>query len=214
MLASAYAFRRIVGIEFFPKLHEVAVKNLDGYRSPEQRCFSLQSVCADALEWEPPAEPLLCFFFNPFDDTTMERVLVRLAESWRRVPRDISLLYVNIRDVREQARVFEQCRALTLVSRGQHFLHMKVTGGPESRMGETSPQHALIMGPHETMADSMEAPSGHPCGVGRVQRYTAQCPSRKQRGRRSPPPHFPNHDRGASGGGAGGSHSRPPETGA
>jgi hypothetical protein len=130
MLASAYPFRRIVGVEFAPELHAVAVKNLGGYRSHEQRCFALQSVCADALEWEPPAEPLLCFFFNPFDNRTMERVLVRIAESWRRAPRDISLLYVNVRDVREQARVFEKCRALTLVSRGRHFLHMKVTAGP------------------------------------------------------------------------------------
>jgi hypothetical protein len=130
MLASEYPFRRIVGIEFAPALHEVAVKNLQGYQSPGQRCFSLEAVCTDALEWEPPAEPLLCFFFNPFDSATMERVLVRLAQSWRQNPRDISLLYVNVRDVREQERVFEQSRALTLVSRSQHFLHLKVTAGP------------------------------------------------------------------------------------
>lgn len=127
MLASAYPFRRIVGVEFAPGLHEVAAKNLRVYRNPEQRCFALEPVCADALEWEPPAEPLLCFFFNPFDDSTMERVLARLAHSWQRAPRDIYLLYVNVRDVREQARVFEQCRTVTPVKRGRHFLLSKVT---------------------------------------------------------------------------------------
>ena len=129
MLASAYPFRRIVGVEFSPELHEVALKNLGTYWSHEQRCFALESVCADALEWEPPTEPLLCFFFNPFDNATMERVLGRLAESWRHAPRDINLLYVNIRDVREQARVFEQCKTVSLVNRGRHFLIVKVTAG-------------------------------------------------------------------------------------
>lgn len=129
MLASAYAFRRIVGVEFAPGLHEVAVKNLGGYRSPEQQCFTLEAVCADALDWEPPAEPLLCFFFNPFDDPTLERVISRVARSWRHTPRDIYLLYVNVRDVREQAHVFERHSALTLVDHSRHFLLTKVTAG-------------------------------------------------------------------------------------
>jgi hypothetical protein len=129
MLASAYPFRRIVGVEFAPRLHEVAVNNLGVFRSPEQRCRALEAVCADALEWEPPNEPLLCFFFNPFDDATMERVVTRVARSRRDAPRDIYLLYVNIRDVGEQAHVFEQHGALTLVNRSRHFLLMKVTAG-------------------------------------------------------------------------------------
>ncbi|AKI99934.1 hypothetical protein ATI61_104647 [Archangium gephyra] len=129
MLASAYPFRRIVGVEFAPGLHEVAVKNLSGYRSPEQQCFTLETECADALDWEPPAEPLLCFFFNPFDDPTMERVITRVARSWRHAPRDIYLLYVNVRDVSEQARVFERHSALTLVGRSRHSLLTKVTAG-------------------------------------------------------------------------------------
>jgi hypothetical protein len=129
MLAAAYPFRRIVGVEFAPGLHEVAVKNLHVFRSPEQRCFALEAVCADALEWEPPTGPLLCFFFNPFNDSIMERVIARLAQSWQRVPRDIYLLYVNVRDAREQAHVFEQSRMLTLVNRGPNFVLSKVTAG-------------------------------------------------------------------------------------
>jgi len=129
MLASEYPFRRIVGVEFAPRLHEVAVNNLGVFRSPQQRCRALEAVCADALEWEPPVEPLLCFFFNPFDDPTMERVITRVARSRRHAPRDIYLLYVNIRDVSEQAHVVEQHPALTRVNRSQHALFMKVTAG-------------------------------------------------------------------------------------
>ncbi|WP_375766092.1 hypothetical protein NR798_30900 [Archangium gephyra] len=129
MLASAYPFRRIVGVEFAPGLHEVAVNNLGVFHSPGQRCLALEAVCADALEWEPPVEPLLCFFFNPFDDPTMERVVTRVARSWRQAPRDIYLLYVNIRDVSEQAHVFERHTALTPVKRGRHCMLMKVTAG-------------------------------------------------------------------------------------
>ncbi|MET0405290.1 MAG: class I SAM-dependent methyltransferase [Cystobacter sp.] len=127
LLASAYPFRRIVGVEYAPGLHEVAQRNLSVFHSPTQQCFSLGVVGADALEWEPPAEPLLCFFFNPFSDEVMERVLARLAESWYRIPRDIYLLYVNIRNTEEQAQVFEQCSEVTLLRRDQHALLAKVT---------------------------------------------------------------------------------------
>ncbi|WNG14988.1 hypothetical protein [Cystobacter fuscus] len=127
LLASAYPFRRIVGVEYAPGLYEVARRNLAVFRSPTQRCFSLGVEGADALEWEPPAEPLLCFFFNPFSDEVMERVLARISESWYRIPRDIYLLYVNIRNTGEQARVFERCSELTLLRRGRHALLAKVT---------------------------------------------------------------------------------------
>lgn len=127
LLASAYPFRRIVGVEYAPGLHEVAQRNLSVFRSPGQQCFSLGVVGADALEWEPPGEPLLCFFFNPFSDEVMERVLARLAESWYRIPRDIYLLYVNIRNTREQAEVFERCSEVTMLRRDQHALLAKVT---------------------------------------------------------------------------------------
>ena len=36
------------------------------------------------------------------------RVITRVAQSRKRTPRDIYLLYVNIRDVSEQAHIFEQ----------------------------------------------------------------------------------------------------------
>ncbi|OJH37667.1 hypothetical protein BON30_26095 [Cystobacter ferrugineus] len=127
LLASAYPFRRIVGVEFAPGLCEVARRNLAVFHSPTQRCFSLGVEGADALEWEPPAEPLLCFFFNPFSDEVMERVIARITESWYRIPRDIYLLYVNIRNTDEQARVFDRCPELTLLRRDRHALLAKVT---------------------------------------------------------------------------------------
>ena len=127
LLAAAYPFRRIVGVEYAPGLHAVSQRNLALFRAPQQRCFALGAERADALEWEPPCEPLLCFFFNPFTDEVMERVLERLSDSWRRVPRDIYLLYVNIRDTHEQARVFEQCSEVTLLRRDRHALLAKVT---------------------------------------------------------------------------------------
>ncbi|WNG24469.1 hypothetical protein F0U62_10915 [Cystobacter fuscus] len=127
LLASAYPFRRIVGVEYAPGLYEVAQRNLAVFRSPTQRCSSLEVVGGDALEWEPPAEPLLCFFFNPFSDEVMARVIARISESCQRVPRDIYLLYVNIRNTDEQARVFERSSELTLLRRDRHALLAKVT---------------------------------------------------------------------------------------
>src|SRR4051794_15187739 len=48
LMASHYPFRRILGIELLPSLHRIAVDNLAQYKSNLQRCFALESICADA----------------------------------------------------------------------------------------------------------------------------------------------------------------------
>src|SRR5277367_4265889 len=47
LMASDYAFRRIVGVELLPALHQAAQENVSKYRSESQRCFSVKSICAD-----------------------------------------------------------------------------------------------------------------------------------------------------------------------
>jgi hypothetical protein len=116
LLASDHPFQEIVGVEFARPLHEVAVRNIEKYSSPTQRCRALRSVCADATDFEPPPRPLVCFFFNPFDDATMNAVLDRLRDSVRRHPREVLLVYTNARHVSEHARLFRDRDDLALVS--------------------------------------------------------------------------------------------------
>lgn len=122
LLASLHPFARIVGVEYSRPLHEIAVENLKRFTSSEQQCRDLTSVCGDATAFEPPAGPLLCFFFNPFDDATTREVIAKLRASVQREPRPVYLLYVNVRSVRERERAFVSEPGVTLVSRAQHHL--------------------------------------------------------------------------------------------
>ena len=115
-LAAAYPFEEIVGIEFARPLHEIAARNIATYDDPDRRCRRIRSECVDALAFKPPPVPLVCFFFNPFDDATMTAVLDRLRASVRDVPRDVFIVYSNMRNVSEHAAMFRRRPYLRPVS--------------------------------------------------------------------------------------------------
>lgn len=95
LMASDYPFRRIVGVELLPGLHQATQENLSKYRSESQKCFALESVCADATEFAFPAEPTLLYLFNPFPEPGLRRVIAHLERSLREHPRTVYVLYHN-----------------------------------------------------------------------------------------------------------------------
>jgi SAM-dependent methyltransferase len=95
LMASDYPFRRIVGVELLPALHEAAQENLSKYRSESQKCFALESICGDATEFAFPAEPTVLYLFNPFPEAGLRRVIANLERSLRAHPRAVYVLYHN-----------------------------------------------------------------------------------------------------------------------
>jgi SAM-dependent methyltransferase len=95
LMASDYPFRRIVGAELLPALNEVAQDNLRKYRSESQKCFAVESICADATEFSFPVEPTVLFLFNPFPESGLRRVIANLEQSLREHPRPVYVLYHN-----------------------------------------------------------------------------------------------------------------------
>jgi SAM-dependent methyltransferase len=83
LLASEYPFRRIVGVEILPELHRAAKENIAAYRSATQQCTEIESMCADAREFELPDEPLVLYLFNPLPEEALRRVVRRLERSTR-----------------------------------------------------------------------------------------------------------------------------------
>jgi hypothetical protein len=94
-MASDYPFRRIVGVELLPALHQAAKENLGKYQSESQQCFALESICADATEFPFPAEPTVLYIFNPFPEAGLKRMIANLEESLRVHPRAVYVLYHN-----------------------------------------------------------------------------------------------------------------------
>jgi SAM-dependent methyltransferase len=95
LLALEYGFRRIVGVEFASELCEVARKNVEAYIAAEQAPNRIEIECLDAAEYRIPEGPCVFYFFNPFNERVMEKVLVNIAGSLNAMPRPAVLIYLN-----------------------------------------------------------------------------------------------------------------------
>src|SRR5260370_4674600 len=95
LMASDYPFRRIVGVELLPALQQAGQENLSRYRSESQKCFALESICADATEFPLPLEPTVLYLFNPFPEAGLRQVIGNLEQSLREHPRVVYVLYHN-----------------------------------------------------------------------------------------------------------------------
>ena len=112
LLASRYPFQRIVGVEFSKPLVETALANFRAFKDQAQRCSDLSCVCADALFYVLPEEPLVLYLFNPFQGSLMRGMARKVAERLRGRPEDIWLIYVNP----VEHRMFDEIPELQRVS--------------------------------------------------------------------------------------------------
>jgi hypothetical protein len=95
LLASDYSFRRIVGVELLPALHEIAKQNVSSYHGESQKCFVIDTICGDATEFTFADEPTVLYLFNPFPEPGMRCVIGNLERSLRARPRAVYVLYHN-----------------------------------------------------------------------------------------------------------------------
>ncbi len=95
LVASEYNFSRILGVEFSRELHETAQRNIEIYNNPQQRCTDIESVCMDALEFEPPSEPCVLFFFGPFKNQVMRKVLEKIKISSSKNQTDMAIVFIG-----------------------------------------------------------------------------------------------------------------------
>ena len=94
LMAANYPFRRIEGVELRKDLHDAAVDNLRRYRKstkkfPRRR---IQCLNMDATSYDFPDENMVLYFFNPFGEEIMQKILNRLDLSLTQNPRDIILV--------------------------------------------------------------------------------------------------------------------------
>ena len=78
-VAAERRFKQIIGVEHSPELHQVALRNLSRYYNNRQRCFAIQSVCADMTTFEIPPGPIVLFFYHPASGHIMRIMADRIA---------------------------------------------------------------------------------------------------------------------------------------
>ena len=95
VMAAAYPFRKIVGVELLPALHRVAEENIRKYNSRSQLCFAIESICGDARDFKFPDEALVLYLFNPFLESVLAQVASEVEASLAATPRPVCILYHN-----------------------------------------------------------------------------------------------------------------------
>ena len=122
LMASDYPFKRIIGLEYSEKLHAIAAANCRAYRSPTQKCRVLEPILTDVLNYEPPCGPIVGFMCNPFDEATMAAVFDRWRARHGGQDRDIRIIYLNMRTIREKASVLDRQDWLRLIAMGKRHV--------------------------------------------------------------------------------------------
>ena len=95
LMAADYSFRRILGVELLPSLNQIAQQNLAQYHSESQKCFAIESICADATTFALPEGALVIYLFNPFPESGVRRALANLENALGADPRAIYVVYHN-----------------------------------------------------------------------------------------------------------------------
>ena len=117
LMASEFAFRRIIGVELLAELDVIARQNIARYHNEEQKCFSIESCVGDAREFVFPPEPTVLYLFNPFPEHVLRAVLENLRESLKAAPRPAYVIYHNL--IHERA--FTECAWLQAVDRTTQY---------------------------------------------------------------------------------------------
>ncbi len=92
LLAAAYPFQRILGVEVQAELHAIAEENLARLRENGSK-IDAHSICLDAREFSFPPDPLVVYLFNPFPDYVLSTVLDNLRTSLARHSRPVYVIY-------------------------------------------------------------------------------------------------------------------------
>lgn len=78
---------KAIGIEYDERIYEIAVENSKNAKA------KAEFVLTRAEDYEVPAHVNRCYFFNPFSDEILHKVMARIIESYYENPREIFLFF-------------------------------------------------------------------------------------------------------------------------
>ncbi|MEO6917005.1 MAG: class I SAM-dependent methyltransferase [Chitinophagaceae bacterium] len=94
VIAAYFGFRKITGVEFAKELWLETVNNIDLIRGEfPDTVFTV--LHENAVSHTIQKDDQVFFFFNPFQNLVMKKVLANILDSLRKDPRRIYIVYVN-----------------------------------------------------------------------------------------------------------------------
>lgn len=93
-VAAHYGFKNITGIDFSKHFCIEAEANVEKIK-PKFRATNFNVICADAAVYKIENYQSTFFFFNPFDEVVLLKVVKNLLFSLKEFPRKIYVIYIN-----------------------------------------------------------------------------------------------------------------------
>lgn len=95
LVAAEFGFRAVRGVEFAQELCAIAQSNCAAYQAKTGSKTEFQIVAADVVNYAIHTDENIFFFFNPFDEEILHRVLHQISASLLAKPRKILIIYHN-----------------------------------------------------------------------------------------------------------------------
>jgi hypothetical protein len=125
VLGAEWGFKRVIGVELAPALHEAACRNVAAYRRKRPLAPPIELHCGDAVDLPIPQEDAMLFFYNPFGEPVMRKIARRIETSLRARPRKLVVAYRNP----VHSEVFDELDCLRLVTRNTSFALYRARNG-------------------------------------------------------------------------------------
>ncbi|MFQ5511346.1 MAG: class I SAM-dependent methyltransferase [Candidatus Krumholzibacteriia bacterium] len=115
LVASAYGFERVVGVEFSPQLCRSARENLARFQAKTGAGGTVEIVECDVVDYPVRDDDTTFFLFNPFDGKVLAKVIANIVSSNRKCARTVWLIYHNpeFRRVVEEEPFFKRLGSYT-----------------------------------------------------------------------------------------------------
>ncbi|MFS4447851.1 class I SAM-dependent methyltransferase [Maribacter sp. 2307UL18-2] len=96
LIASEYPFHRIVGIEISKHLHAIAVNNIKIYKTENQMCQNINSLCKDVKQFDIPTDKrLILYFWEPFSSKVFNDLFFKLSQVASQTGKKVVLIFLN-----------------------------------------------------------------------------------------------------------------------
>ena len=95
LMAMECGFSKVTGVDFSAELCDVAGKNVAAYQSKHGTRADVGVYNVDAVDYRVRDDDAVFYFFNPFDETVLSRVMDNIAASLAAVPRHAWIIYHN-----------------------------------------------------------------------------------------------------------------------
>lgn len=95
LVASRFAFKRVIGVEYTHDLCGLATANVQAYRKRHRDAVPIDVIEADAAEYEVKPDENVFYMYHPFGPDVLRRVVLNILSSAARHNRPVWIVYCH-----------------------------------------------------------------------------------------------------------------------